>query len=799
MKHYKFYQFLLCLLSLVVVNSIKAQYINVDTSSNTAAQLVAKFIGASNTSCISIIGTPTIKGGDIGTKKVNSYGYFDKGTSNFSIDEGIILSTGDAKSAAGPKGGIQTQNSGSPYFDDSWLGDDNNDLSDAIRETNIYNTTTLEFDFVTSLSNRISFDYMFASEEYYKDNCTYSDGFAFLIKEANDPLARYENIAVIPGTNSIVSVPNINTSPKCYNNPDYFGGFNTNQNVPINFGGQTIVMTAKATIKPGVQYHIKLIVGDQGSDRGLYDSAVFLKSGSFTGNIDLSPDVASNDAAVICNGVPVVLQPKNPSDITDPAATFDWYRDGVIIPLEHASSLQTNVPGNYKLRVNLITSGCTLEANTKLIDAPVALFSPLPIQLCDSNFDLDYTEILSKYNSEVITNYDSAIYDVRYYDNPTGSGIPITDFNFTQASKTLYVKAISYGCDPGLPRAVQFVHGTSLSMNYPQSQATPPTFDVCDDELQGSKEVKLEALVDSEMTTERNTIKKFYNTEAEAKKGGSSTVTNINPVLSPTNLEKTYFVRIEDLNSKFCPNYSSFRILFKQPKRSAVLRDTVICKGTKINLETEPDFDSYRWYDKEDPLKTTITTSNKTPELPAGNYVVELGYNDCLYSQDVRISEPADLVISNVLIEGNTVTVLAANGIPPYRYKLDNGSYQFSNVFDNVPKGDHTIEVIDACGFLTRDFSIINIKNVITPNNDGVNDFIDYSDLMTKSEPRLEVYDRNGVLVFKGDTNNNFIWNGKLNGRILPTSSYWYILEWTESGNPTRTQLSGWILMKNRD
>jgi gliding motility-associated-like protein len=62
---------------------------------------------------------------------------------------------------------------------------------------------------------------------------------------------------------------------------------------------------------------------------------------------------------------------------------------------------------------------------------------------------------------------------------------------------------------------------------------------------------------------------------------------------------------------------------------------------------------------------------------------------------------------------------------------------------------------------------------------------------LTKSDPRFEVYDRYGNLVFKGDVNNQFIWNGKLNSRALSTSSYWYILEWNETGNPKRVQITG--------
>ncbi len=806
MKRSDFFQFLVRTVFVFTLlsmgNSVFSQYINVDTSSFTATQLVTKFIGTNNASCITVTNV-TISGKDFKNGNI-SYGYFDKGTSSFNIDEGIILSTGNAKSAEGPKGAIQTQNSGDPFFDASWLGDTDNDLSDAIRQTNIYNTTSLEFDFTTTLSNRISFDYMFASEEYRLNNCTYSDGFAFLIKEANDPLARYENIAVVPGTNSIVSVPNINSSAGCYNNVSYFGGFNTNPNVPINFSGQTMVMTARANVKPGVKYHIKLIVGDQGSDRGLYDSAVFLKSGSFTGNIDLLPNLASNDAAIICNGARVKIEPKNPGDIADPLATYDWYRDGVLIPGEHLSYLETNIPATYKMVVTL-SSRCTLEANVKLIAPPTAVLSTAPIEICDNNFTGNYTRKLSDFNQQIVTNYDSSIFDVYYYNNPSGSGAPLPDnFNFVNNVETLYVKADAYKCDSGLPKPIVFYKGSQLTMNYPQQQVSPPVFDVCDDLLAGSKVKSLQDYVGF-MTSERGISATFYENEAQAKMGGPSTV-NTSPEFSLTNSGKTYFIRIEKSSPNSCPNYSSFKLIFKQPRKSTALKpDTIICKGTTVNLDAGTGYDSainmgfssYKWYKASNPA-TMISDKQESGNLPAGDYIVELGFNGCTYKQPVKISEPQDLVINNVLIEGNKVTILASNGIPAYQYFLD-GNLQSSNIIENLSKGQHTVVVKDQCGSVLQTFYIINEKNVITPNADGYNDVIDYSDLMTKLEPKFQVYDRNGVLVFKGTMENQYKWDGKFRGRSLPSASYWYVLEWNESGNPNRVQKNGWILLKNRN
>ncbi len=62
----------------------------------------------------------------------------------------------------------------------------------------------------------------------------------------------------------------------------------------LQFDGLTTVLTAVATVIPCSTYHIKLKIGDVGD--GVFDSAVFLKAGSFDGggNASLSLEVAGN-------------------------------------------------------------------------------------------------------------------------------------------------------------------------------------------------------------------------------------------------------------------------------------------------------------------------------------------------------------------------------------------------------------------------------------------------------------------------------------------------------------------------
>ncbi|AZI54393.1 gliding motility-associated C-terminal domain-containing protein [Epilithonimonas vandammei] len=787
-------------LLLLFFGRVNGQFINVDATSYTPQQLVAdKFIGSQNLSCVSISNV-TVSGGNLGAGN-SSYGYFNKGTSNLGMNEGIILSTGNILAAPGPKTKPVQSATAS-----GWTGD--LDLADAtgLPMSELSNATFLEFDFKSTLNKKISFRYMFLSEEYYPGNYKYSDAFAFLIKKkgSTDP---YQNIAVVPGTGDPVSVTTINDR----DNPKYFDGFigfysqqNGSNDSATNFNGQTKILTAVAEIDPGEDYHIKLVIADEGKNaNSQYDSAVFLEAGSFTGNIDMIPAIETDDSAIICNGSNVTIQPKNPAtDINDSGAKYYWYKDNVSLGLPlNQTSYTTNVPGDYRLEV-VLSTGCTLAGNVKVENAPVAVINNSPIMICDDDFDGKYVEKLSNFTGQIVTNFNGD-FTVEYYTQSGTKINPDNDFEFTQNPQDITVKVGAFSCTPDT-YTLQFYHGSQLQMNYLQQPATIPVFDVCDNEFKGSKTVILDDYIGL-MTTEtlNPTDVKFYDKISDLKADNPSI--SKSQTLSPTQAEKTFYIRIKKPGN-YCDNYSSFKLRFKQPKKSSILKDTIICKGTTIDLDAGDGFDpalnlgfsSYKWYKESDPLQTSISNNRYGKNLPAGNYIVELGFNGCVYKQPVKISEPQDLVINNVLIEGNKVTILTANGIPPYFYSLDGSPYQSGNVF-TVSKGDHIIEVKDACGSVVQKFSIIGIKNVITPNDDGINDFIDYSDLLTKIDPRFEVYDRNGHLIFKGMPENRFIWNGKFNGRPLPTASYWYILEWNESGNPTRVQNTGWILLKNRN
>jgi gliding motility-associated-like protein len=154
-----------------------------------------------------------------------------------------------------------------------------------------------------------------------------------------------------------------------------------------------------------------------------------------------------------------------------------------------------------------------------------------------------------------------------------------------------------------------------------------------------------------------------------------------------------------------------------------------------------------------------------------------------------------------VIEQGNSITVNVSGGTAPYEYSLDQINWPTSNIFYNLKRGVQKVYVRDSkkCTIKEYEFSIIKLLNAITPNGDGLNDFLDYSDLRVKKEVKILIFDRFGKKIFSNENSTSYIWDGTENGRPLPSGSYWYILEWTEPDTGIKINNKGWILLKNRN
>ena len=780
MFKFKFFSSGFALLFILLSISASAQqYIRVDTSTYTPEQLVKDiFIGSQNAACITVSNV-SVKGWQDYGNNPFSHGYFEKGTLPFSIEKGLILSTGGAYRAPGPNNGVLSDGNS------TWAGDQ--DLENAVPFAKpSWNATSLEFDFVSLNSTGISFEYMFLSEEYQKSGCNYSDAFAFLIKEAGT--TAYQNIATVlnqaTGNLDPVSSRTVRDNTYCApSNAEYFGQYNLPPMVPQNmsptiFDGQTKVLTAKADVIPGKTYHIKLVIADNINTS--HDSAVFLKAGSFVGKKDLGPDLTLATNNPICDGSTKTL------DATTAGATaYQWFKDGILIP--GATNPKLNITGtaansgNYEVDISL--GGCNLKGSIKVEISEQPLIVPNKVfSYCDNQLNGSVPINFSQLSPQLISNLNSAFIP-KYYLNPGGTGTPLADgWLLTGNTKVYLFVESTYGC-PAAIGSFTLEIGNKIPL-LKSSYAAPA---VCDDHFQGVS-VDLSKYI-SQFTADSSLNITFYHSLAEAKLGTAGTSLAPTQILSST---KTFGIRFEGSG---CPNVAEITVNIKSPKTSMVLHDQTVCPGSVTTLDAGPGFDFYEW-------STGVrgTSSSSISNVGIGNYWVDLYSNGCVYRQNVKVTAPELPQITQIDISGSTATVYVTGGVSPYSYSMDNVNFQASNIFYNVPRGKHTVYVKDAqnCDSVEKEFLVINLINVITPNGDGLNDVLDYSDLRIKENVSIQIFDRYGNMLFSAK-DKQFIWDGKLNGRALPTANYWYILNWTEPDTQLPVSYKGWILLKNRN
>jgi gliding motility-associated-like protein len=413
----------------ILCSVVSAQQISVDNSF-TEQQLIENNLtqGCAETSNIQSLVNGQVNG-------FESFAYFERASSNFPFENGIMLSTGNATSGGNTQN-TAVLNEGQP----DWTTDP--DLETALGITGTLNATSIEFDF-TSVANQIQFNYILASEEYFGDfPCNYSDGFAFLIKEAGTSNP-YVNIAVISDTTTPVNTNTIHDEIVGFcsaSNEAFFEGYNIGD---TNYNGRTTVMTAKAVIVPNVAYHIKLIIADQ-TDKN-YDSAVFIEGNSFNASVDLGTDIQTCADTVTLNG-----------NIENPLATYLWFLNNNLMAGETQPTLNTSQSGTYRVEIQIPLAGSNCTIEDEIMVTLSSTQTALPIsnyELCDdaSGDEIEIFELSTK-DADVLASVPDSSYTMSYHltatDAQTGTNAVSGSFQNTSNPQTIFVRIedIINGC-----------------------------------------------------------------------------------------------------------------------------------------------------------------------------------------------------------------------------------------------------------------------------------------------------------------------------------------------------------------
>jgi gliding motility-associated-like protein len=218
------------------------------------------------------------------------------------------------------------------------------------------------------------------------------------------------------------------------------------------------------------------------------------------------------------------------------------------------------------------------------------------------------------------------------------------------------------------------------------------------------------------------------------------------------------------------------------------------CSGQTVNLDAGSGFSTYAWSKDNNP--TIISASQIFQVSTAGKYMVKVK-NDfgCENSASVTVTQSSLGAITGVQIVNNSATIVMSNA-GDFLYSLDNVSWQKSNSFTNLSNGNHTalVKTSGGCVIGQMNFTIFNVPNSFTPNDDGINDTWKIDGMENYPNSDIKVYDREGKVILSKITNGTFEWDGTFASRPLPSGSYWYVIKVSDG-----RILKGWLLIKNRN
>jgi gliding motility-associated-like protein len=207
--------------------------------------------------------------------------------------------------------------------------------------------------------------------------------------------------------------------------------------------------------------------------------------------------------------------------------------------------------------------------------------------------------------------------------------------------------------------------------------------------------------------------------------------------------------------------------------------DTILCTGSHSVLRASGAA-RYQW-------DTGATGDSVTVNNPGTYTVTGINARGCAKTLQITVAGHAlpktDITLSVPLIDSkhNQLTLTAAGESGAvYNWNLGDGSEAAGQTilhsYDILPSTRAFTVMLDATsavGCRDRGSTVIDVvpfvPNVFSPNGDGINDRF-------MQGTQVQVFDRNGMLLFEGDTG----WDGRCNGRSVDPDTYFYLLRFTD-------------------
>ncbi len=527
-----------------------------------------------------------------------------------------------------------------------------------------------------------------------------------------------------------------------------------------------------------------LFINTDGSRSTLLGLPPFIQS-IFAQTIDIINSGNPNDVnLLLCEGDTYRL-----SYLNIPGATYAWYINDVLTANTN-NFLDITSTANYRLEVDLNDGSCPLigVANATFFEVPG--ITSVTLTQCDAYQTIgDNITLfdLSNANDQLTggnTNFSTQFFlDLPSAQAGTSVITNIDSFQNSQNNQQIFVRVFNEGNSNCFNISTLTLQISTTGVNDAELRA-------CDDD--GNEDgfitfnlSRADAQVLSGITTPGLTIA-YYQSSEDALLNQNPITTYTNP--TPNSLgDDIVYAKVE--NGEDCFGISSVRLFVIPLPDIEVEEQYFICQN-QASIEIDSGTLSGNIPSDFTVLWSTGATTEIISITQPGIYTVDITstLTGCSKTRTVEVIASSIATITSIdIIDGldNNLVTINTEGLGNYEYAIEIdgvlSSYQDSPTLTNVPPGFHTVYVRDKNGCIpvvTKDIAVVGFPKYFTPNGDGFHETWNVEGISTEvmSGSLILIFDRFGKLL-KQLRAGGVGWDGTFNGRLMPSSEYWYRVE----------------------
>ncbi len=195
-----------------------------------------------------------------------------------------------------------------------------------------------------------------------------------------------------------------------------------------------------------------------------------------------------------------------------------------------------------------------------------------------------------------------------------------------------------------------------------------------------------------------------------------------------------------------------------------------LCENVPIILYAGVENVTYQW-------STGEATENIEVIEPGVYTMTATNLNGCTATKTITV-EQIDQPIIDTIVSDNEDIIISTVNSGQFEYALDDGPFQDSPVFELNQGGVYRINVrgTNNCPTVSEEFLHFVIPKFFTPNGDSFNDLFLLQGLEFFTSVEVQIFNRYGGLIKQSST-TSFTWDGTFNGKMLPSSDYWYSIK----------------------